>query len=411
MKRYHFLAVANFLAAGGGGIILIAGVIAPKGAIFKDTILAFLAGSVIGVMLERVVPRGWARPLAPWFSLSVAATSVILFWFIPRTDAGVRLGSAAELLFIVLLSIRFSLSFFARSVRAESAKSAKSEENGIALAELGYYAGMALAIMGWSRLGLSMWEALLADALLQCITGLIDLFTLGSLRRRTAAAENDTGQVSGPPAAVPAPVAAPGAPPSFDRGWYWRMSSAVVCLTVGFQAVLLGLSAWDDKGWSPYLLGWFYVGLALAALTCRLLKLKFDWGAGNAAISSERVWAERNLSYGLVMLAAVAIMTAAVLGIGLSGSVTRATLALVAVAAFIYQLPVLTLLGRIAEAASRSELERMVMRTYLLVLLCTIFGFWALKSFPKNYAGGALLTLACAMIAFLAVRRRDDNYA
>jgi len=416
MKRYHFLAVANFLASGGGGIVLVAGVMAPRGAIFKDTIFAFLAGSIIGLLLERALPPGWARPVAPWFSLSVGATSVILFWLLPHHDVGARLGNTAELLFIVLLSVRFGLSFFARSVRAEVAgtKGAGTEKQGIALAELGYYAGMALAILGWGRLGLSMGEALLADALLQGGTGLIDLFTLG--RRRAAAEENETGQASVPPA-VPALDAASVTPPAFDYGWYRRVAAAVACLTVGFQAVLFGLSTWVDKGQSPYLLGWFYVGLALAALTCRRLDLNFGWEAGdgyftgNAAISSKRVFAGRNLNYGLIMLAAVVSMTAVVLLIGLSGTVTRLTLALVAVAAFIYQVPVLTLLGYIAKAACESKLDRMVMRTYLLVLLCTIFSFWALKSFPKHYAGGAALTLACATIAFLAVHRRGSTYA
>lgn len=410
MKRYYFLAFANFLAAVGGGIILSAEVGAAFGG---GPILAFFVGAVIGLLFHRVVPEQWARSIAPWFSISVACTSIILFGLSRPPAVNMRLALASEFLFFALLSLRFGLWFFSRALRAQVVG---SQKQGIALIELGYYMGMALGLLIWEKIDYGMPNPLLFDAMLQSVAGLIDLLAIGKLRRHRSLAPDServvqelhpTGRDGKNEAVVKHP---------FNYQWYWKLAAAVVCLTIGFQAVPFSVAHWEEEQ-GKYILAYFYIGVALSALACRVFKIKFGWSSsvrkitGNAMISSEKNWIRPSLSFGLITLMATASLLAALSGIRLWGWGLIPMLTFITAASFIYQILVLSLLDQIARAERIAKLNEMVMRTYLLVAVGTIVSIGVLRFFPKSYFICAALTLVCSVAAFSAVRRRDDVHA
>jgi hypothetical protein len=405
VKRYHLLVFANFLAAIGGGIILNAGIGAFKGTFLKGAILAFFAGAVIGLLLLRLVPQRWARSQAPWFSINVGILSLVLFQLNTESAGPEGLTGGAGIIFTAILSVRFGLWFFARALRAQTVG---GEKQGIALIELGYYTGVATGLFIWKNSG---WNPLLVDAVLQAVVGLIDLTAIGDRQRRGELPPVSQGEGR---ASEPAGFSLSGQSLgnlSSDKRWYWGLAVAVTCLTVGFQAVPFSLSGEGIHEWRSYVMGAFYTGVALSALTCRVLKIKFCCGAsrqfiGSATIGSEREGIRLSLSFALVTLVATASMVAALWGIRSWG--WTPVLALIAVSAFSYQILVLSLLDHIARTEKLAGLDELVMRTYLIAALVTIVSLGVLDSFPESYVGRATLTLVCSALSFSAIRESVD---
>lgn len=406
MKKSHLLFFANFLAAIGGGIILSAGIGASKETFLRGSILAFFAGAVIGLLLLRLMPQRWARSRAPWFSIGVGLLSLILFQLNPESAGPQGLTGTAGVFFTVILSIRFGLWFFARALRAQRVG---VEEHGIALIELGYYTGVAAGLFVWSNSGRAALNPLLVDAVLQAVAGLIEVAAIRGRRNH-----EDRTPVSQAQGQVPRQAAvwneAPGSLSSATN-WYWRLAVAVTCLTVGFQAVPFSLSGMDVRGWRPYVMGTFYTGVALSALACSVFKIRVCCVEprrlfGNAAISSERSGIDLSLHFALITLVAAASMVAALSVIGFWP--WHLVLSLIAVAAFTYQILVLSLLDYIAKAEKLIGLDEMVMRTYLIAAVVTIISLWVLDRFPEGYVGRAALTLVCSAISVSVTREIAD---
>jgi hypothetical protein len=411
MKRYYFLAFANFLSAIGGGAILSSA--APTLPDFtKGAIVAFLIGAVIGLFFQVLVPERWSRHMGPWFSVGVGPTSLLLAWLIKAYADNETLRGAAAYSFVALLSVRFGLWFFSRALRAQTAG---SRRQGIALIELGYYSGMVFGLIVQGRLEYGMLTALLIDAILQPVAGLIDLANADGRKAPESTMVDLSGAQDAPRAHADA-VGEAAAQPTFDYGWYWRLTAAVVCLTIGFQAVTLSIDH-DNDGPSPYVLACFYGGVALAALFCRVFQIRFDWGAvdgrlaGNARISSDKTGLRLRANVGLITLAAAASMVAALSGSILGHNPARFELPLIAAAAFIYQILVLSLLDRIGRAEKLARFKEGIKLTYLLLGIGTVLSVLLLGLSPNKQAAGVIVTVACSLISFYAVRRRAVAHA
>jgi hypothetical protein len=411
MKRYYFLAFANYLSAIGGGAILSSAYYALPN-FRKGAIVAFLIGAVIGLFFQVLVPERWSRRIGPWCSVGVGPVSLLLAGLFKAYADNGKLVGAMAYVFVALLSVRFGLWFFSRALRAQTAG---SKRQGIALIELGYYSGMVCGLIVHDGPKYGIVSALLIDAMLQPVAGLIDLANAdGRKAPQSTIADLREGQDA--QRAQADAESKPATPLTFDYGWYWRLTAAVVCLTIGFQAVTLSIDHEKD-GLSQYVLACFYGGVALAALFCRAFQIRFDWDAvdgrlaGNARISSDKTGLKLRANVGLITLAAAVIMVAALSGSALGLNAARFELPLIAAAAFIYQILVLSLLDRIGRAEKLARFKEGIKLTYLILGVGTVLSVLVLGLSPNQQAAGVVVTVACSLISFYAVRRRVVAHA
>lgn len=426
MKRYYLLALANFLAAIGGGAILSSGFDSFKGWFPKWPIVAFLIGIVVGLLFQLLVSEQWSRSIAPWFSVAVGPTSLVLAGIIKVYNENETLHGAAAFFFFALLSFRYGLWFFSRALRSQAAG---SKRQGIALIELGYFSGMVFGLVVQQSVKYGMLSALLVDAMLQTIAGAID-HTSAVGRHATENAPADLRATEESPHApvVDGRDETVGKIP-FDYSWYWKLTTAVVCLNIGFQAVAFSINH-TEKGLNTYVLAYFYSGVALAALCCRAFQIKFDWSAldfrviGNATINSELMLIKRKLkrkpkterepkikrkpNFGLITLMAAASMLVAVWGSEPGTNAVRLELPFIAAAAFIYQILLLSLLDHIGRAEKLSGLNKMIKLTYLILGVGTVLSILVLDLPTNNHTALMIVTVACSLISFYVVRRRAD---
>lgn len=318
-----------------------------------------------------------------------------------------KLYGASEFLFFALLSVRFGLWFFSRALRAQIVG---SEKQGVALIELGYYSGAALGLFGWTYLNYSLSSALLIDALIQTAAGVIDLLVIGKPSpdvQQHGPIELDEGKSLATKAAGDT---APGV--GFDYTRYWKLTLAVVCLTVGFQAVWFSVARGGPMEVKSYIMPCFYLGVGLSALVCKGFKVKFDWstlkdGSGNAILTSEFKQITLKPSFGFISAVAAFTMTIALLGLEWWHWSTP-VLILTTLTAFIYQILVLSLLDRIGREEKTANLTEMIKQTYLIAAVATIISIGVLSCLMKSYLGCGILTVVCCLISFSAVRRNTE---
>lgn len=396
--RYYLLAFANFLAAVGGGAILSSAFGSLKGSLPDGPYVAFFVGITLGLVFQLLVPPRLSARTAPWFSVAVGPVSLALAWlFVTHSDRELLNGPAAYV-FVIVLSVRFGLWFFSRALRAQTAG---RKSQGVALIELGYFSGMVLGLVAQARWQYGMLPALLADALLQPLAGFIDIINADGR-------EAPAGDAAEPARSAEVPAVVDVAPA--ERGWYWRLTAAVVCLTVGFQGVTFSIDHHDDS-LGPYVMACFYGGVALSALFCMSFQLRFDWGeadggaALHATIRSEREGAWPKASFGLITLAAAVSMVTAVSARASGPYISRLEFPLIAAAAFIYQILVLSLLDHIGRAGSFARFKEGIKLTYLILGIGTVLCILALNSSPQSHAARIAVTVACALISFYVVRR------
>jgi Ca2+/Na+ antiporter len=103
-------------------------------------------------------------------------------------------------------------------------------------------------------------------------------------------------------------------------------------------------------------------------------------------------------------------MVLTLLGIKLWKGATLPVLIFIVLAAFIYQILVLSLLDYIGRAEKRAQLNEMIMRTYLIVAVGTIASMGILRFFSDSFIAYVMLTLICCVVSFSAVRKRVDVY-
>src|SRR5262245_16530583 len=145
MIRYYFYALANFLAAFGGGVILGKGISVLNGTMFEGgSILAFFVGTVLGLVFLQLIPKRCSVRLARWFSVGGALASLALLGVYLNFAVDGRLGGRVASCFFALLSLRFGLWFYSRVMRAGAAA---GRDQKIAWVELGYYLGTSMGLV------------------------------------------------------------------------------------------------------------------------------------------------------------------------------------------------------------------------------------------------------------------------
>lgn len=460
MTRYYWLALANLLAAFGGGMVLGKGIGVLKGTLFEEgSVLAFFVGTVVGLVFLQWFPPRWAALSARWFSIGGAVASLGLLALFAAFAVQDKLVGEAAYPFFAVLSLRFALWFYSRVLRAGAAA---GQQQRIAWVELGYYVGMSLGLIIWGVFGLAlgMVPALIVDAILQLAAGIIDLFTHHAPDPATEQQATDVLEVEadsvGPPlvdrllepgggaegmearsgvvVSVAVPEAVLLARPVGYR-WYWRMSGAVVLSTVGVQVVTFSVSHQLTEQFAPYVLASFYLGVAIAAALCRATTVRLTWlgaGAGQPGRATIRATVRhvpRAYSFALVAALLATNLGVGIFGIALWGWGTilqsngaalpeNAPLELsmlgpgeillighVGLAALIYEILALALLDRIGEEDGGPQ----VVRTYGLMGVGSAVSLWALGVAGCSPVAWAMAVGGCILPAVLLVRRRNET--
>lgn len=244
-------------------------------------------------------------------------------------------------------------------------------------------------------MNISFVTALIIDICLQCCVGLIDLFATSKfysiVTEKTAKLEfKDFLGANG-------------------NAWYWRMTSAVMLLTVGIQVVIFNISYHVSEPFGSYILAFFYVGVAMAALFCSVLKVRLEW----------HHFENKNLSRPMIchnaMKMGVRFSFMTVLAIGcvlcaVSGSVLNLNnslmLMFVAMSAFLYEILALAIIDRIGLENSSINKQMMVMRCYGLMGVGAAVSLWVMGMIGHSRESLFLVVTMCLVSSVLLLRNR-----
>ena len=399
MNRYRLLSFGNFLAAIGGATVLGKGILCMhQDTVFEDgSVLAFFVGTVLGMAFLLWIPKRWSGPMARWFSIGGAVSSLALLCIFATFAVDGKLAGAAAAPFFALLSIRFGLWFYSRVLRAATVADQRQR---IAWIELGYYVGMVVGLVVWKILGLDfgMVVTLVLDASLQLAAGIIDLSDSKDWETKV---DNES---AGPEV--------------------WRLIGAVVFLTIGIQVVTFSLSHEVTRGFGPYVLGVFYFGVAAAAYICHKFTVQFDSGLdtksgeGRASIQFHYRCSSCGISFFLIASLGAASLAFAILGfeqwklgtvvlnqrqnltLDMLGWGEWLLLVCVGIAALFYETLALALLDRIGKQAQGRE---MIYRTFGLMGIAAAVSLWILGFAGRTGNSWAFMLGICMAVSFWSV--------
>lgn len=273
------LSAANFLAALGAGLII--GQAKEFGRPGK-VLETFFIGATLGLLLFFYLRSKWASRInlfGAWCSIAggllslVAATVLIAeLRFTPREFL------TGKTLF-VLLSLRFCVWFLARVLRPDIVAGRQQK---IAWVELSYYLGLVSGLL--ATIGIERWitrgpiwivtAVFIVDGVLQLIAGSVDLMGLRVLSKKSSR-----------------PVGTTEVPQPYNVGWYARMVTAVVALTVGTQAVTVALIDVISlpHGAKPHatrlVFTVFYLSVASASIFYGRKKMNLEWPSATQKIA------------------------------------------------------------------------------------------------------------------------------
>lgn len=414
--RYYLFALANFLAAFGGGMILGKGigVISTTFLVRGGSILAFFVGTVLGLFLLQFIPNKWSKPLSYSFSFFGAAASLMTLYVFENYSVDGKISSCAALIFFFLLSIRFGFWFYSRVSRAACAA---GEQQKIAWVELGYYGGMALGLIIWEfvEVDLFLGTALIIDAILQFGAGFIDIIANRFIKPPTLRQEPRDNQA---PAKQIVPLAN-------QENWHWRLTIAVVLLTIGIQVVTFSVAHQVSERFGYYILAFFYVGVSVAAILCSQFKIRLIWDhlkgdkLGYASIRYHIREKENKISFFSLSLLSLFSVMMAVLGIllwrsdmhtdndlFLVDSCRPGILLFVCLAAFFYEILALAIMDRIGLEEKLSDISGLVMRAYGLMGVGAAISFWIIGLANSSLSALIFILGTCLPLSILFVRRR-----
>lgn len=389
---YFFFSFANLIAAFGGGLILGKGIgVLNSPYLQGDSILAFFIGTIIGLVFLQVIPKKWSTAFAKYFSVSCGITSLILFYLYESYAQNGQLSGSIALVFFLLLSVRFGFWFFSRVMRASAAV---SSQHSVAWAELGYYSGMVLGLIIWKflNINLELGAALIVDACLQCVAGILDfkshVVNENSANKSTELKETYLGNRSQRRNLLQ---------------WCWKLSTAVVALTIAVQVTLFSASHFTSQSVSSWIIATFYAGVAAGAFFCSTFKLYIHWENDTCmAYVSSKTKQRVKLAYLLL----IPLFSVAYVVNSYTTSIYQ-TCVFVFIAAFVYEVISIVLLDRIGLEEKLLNSSGMIMKTYGLLSIGAAIGFWVL-GFLGNFAQNAMLiVLFCFLFFnFFIVRRK-----
>lgn len=398
--RYYLFSISNLLAAFGGGLVLGKGLGIINIPYLKNgSILAFFIGTIFGLIFLQFIPKKLSKLLSQSFSICCAITSVILFYIFENYSIDGEISGNIGLIFFSLLSIRFGFWFYSRVIRASNAA---GQQQSIAWVELGYYSGMILGLIIWKlfKINIELSTALVIDAVFQFIAGVLD-FKGNSIHVPTLKLDETIAETQ---------------KSSFNTNyyWLWKLSSAVILLTVGVQVVIFNLSHQVAESLGVYVLAIFYFGVASAAFIANKFKILIIWDSNIANITFKN---KNKMS--LLVMASVSA-TFVLMSIILVDSNTfvyilgnlyfkQALICLfVYISSFAYEIISLALLERIGYEEKNLQGSNMIMKTYGLMGLGAAIGLWLLGISTNSFQSCIILVALCFSCSIFLVFKRTN---
>ncbi len=406
--KYNLSAISNFLAAIGGGTILGKGVnVLDTPILHGGSILAFIIGTVFGLLFLRIIPKKISTPIARWFSVFAGLISLILLIIFNIYSIDNRLTNVAALIFFFLLSIRFGFWFYSRVLRAASVA---GQQQKIAWVELGYYSGMIAGLILWNILDVKFGiaAAFMIDACLQFTAGYIDfnvnqnkpMIDLSSYKIDTS----DKTLLK------------------HKNNWFWKLTFSVVLLTIGTQVIIFSLAHQVIDSITSYILAIYYIGVSLGAYFCRLFNIQIEWEMTNYKVVNpififhfKNNVKKINATWNYIIL--TTCISVSIIGVvNLQWGITNPSASwllfiFVAIAAFFYEIFALSLLDKIGFYEKKSNQTGLVTRTYGYMGIGAAVGFWTLSILHNSVFGLIGLLLACFILTIFFIYRKfhDEN--
>jgi hypothetical protein len=382
-SKYYLSSFANLIASFGGGVVLGKGVgVIGIPYLENSSVLAFFIGTTFGLLFLQFVPKSFAKILSQAFSISSGISSLILCGIFQSFSVDNKIFDIAGLVFFVLLSLRFGFWFYARVIRADNSA---GQEQSIAWVELGYYSGMILGLIIWKFLdiALDLSTALMIDAIAQFLAGSLDFIGTKFIISSSPKTENISDNKSKLHTQA-------------CQNWIWRLSLAVVFLTIAVQVVIFNLSHNVNTESGSIILAIFYFGVAVAAFIANRQKLLISWSNVKAQII---FGTQKKIAFIYCMLIAFAATSLPVLIIGLHCALRSLIIYIsIFIAALMYELTLLTLLDRIGLEENILQISGMIIKTYGLMGLGAAITL-SILSISTNLVISSTLILVIFIIA------------
>jgi len=397
------------MAAFGGGMILGKGIGIINSPFLKgDSLLAFFAGSVLGLFSLQLIPEKYAKNVARCFAIFAGLTSIILLILFDNFSVNGKLENIPAFIFFLFLSMRFGFWFYSRVLRATDAAGQKQK---IAWVELGYYLGMIFGLIIWQFLSINipLRFALILDVILQITAGLLDIFA----------------------SQIPVPQLSPiltekmSSPTTNKNNMSpaWRLASAVALLTVATQVIIFNLAHQVTEWFSSYIIAFYYFGVSIAAFTCKKLTIQLDW---NNSFASAVIYCDANKAkqFNFLSGTTLSILSVLIITIGIihynwgTLSYTQNNTLLnigwneilllffITISGFLYEILALALLDRIGFEDQSSNHKKMVMRTYAMMAISAALSLWMLEAM-KNSVVNLFLVLSFCLIGIALTTRKS----
>lgn len=401
--RYYLFSLANLIAAFGGGIILGKGIgVINVPYIQGGSILAFFIGTVLGLVFLQSIPKEKATSFAKYFSVSCGITSLILLYIYKNYSHNHQIDGSAALIFFVFLSIRFGFWFYSRVMRASSAA---SSQQSIAWVEMGYYLGMVLGLVIWKLLNfnIELGTALILDGCLQFIAGMLDFKS--NVITKNILSKSEEHMEPYLKAVIP----------SRNLRWCWKLSFAVIFLTMAIQVILFSASHNTSETVSSYIIATFYFGVAVAAFFCNMYKMNISWDKTNslAYICSQTKDKKKiKLSFFLLMSFLSVALVITFIRLTQASSMdsfyfTPYIICLfVFISAFIFEVVSVVLLDRIGYEEQQLNYSGMIMRTYGLMGVGAAIGFWLLGVVENVFEYSIITLIGCFVFFSIYILKR-----
>ena len=416
-RSFYLFALSNFLAAFGGGTILGKGINVLHLSFLKNGfVLAFLFGTTLFFFFRTFVPKKISRVVERWFSVLCSLTSIgLLTIFLQYSVHGKLFALWPGVAFFALLSIRFALWFYSRTLRISRVA---AQQHTIAFVELGYYVGMITGMVIWPLfgLGVGMAAALMIDVGLQLCVGVIDLYTyyINPPTYPNIHSEDLSFPVNEHLESI-------------DVGWCWRLVLSAALLGVGTQGVIFDLAHYFSENFSPYILACFYLGASIAAIACKRLHIRLDWLPTQYAYSYAylffRIAGREIKSRLLYVIAAFSFfeilavtMASHLLSVhhsvillhpaSILGSVF---LAFIFAIAFFGGVLILSILDRIGIEEKNTLNKQMIVRAYGFMGTCTAAAFWMMGFLDNILIGLTSIFGGCFIFIAFALYKRPAN--
>jgi hypothetical protein len=399
--HYYFFALSNFLAAFGGGMILGKGTgIINTPFLQNGSVLAFFVGTTLGLILLQLIPKKMSATLTGWLSICGGFTSLLLLNIFKTSSINGKLKDASALLFFVLLSIRFGFWFYSRVLRAANAA---GQQQQIAWVELGYYLGMIFGLIIWKffNINFGIAIALLIDATLQFVAGILDFKT------SNIETKNQYDNIC---------ITKSYTEEKYENIWKWKLTSAVVLLTVGTQVVIFSLAHQTSDYLNSYILASFYLGASIAAFFCKRFKIKLAWKSkenrnlAHAMIYFEINGIEKEISIILLSLlasscVAISIIEAYNSSLNLMNKETI-FLGFIFCSAFFYEILALGILDRIGLEEKHTNHKGMVIRTYGMMSVFAAISLWIFGLTNGSLYYLLIAAMVCVLFSGFLIRER-----